>query len=158
MELNLKNKSVLVVGASKGIGKAIALGFAQEGSKLVLIARSSDIIEQVKKECLKAGAKSCEVVVADITKDPRGVASECLKKFGSFDVVVHCVGTSLVPRDIFGSQDDYITALNENALAGIQMNAVFIPDMVPFFLMAVLLYGPKRLPKRWGTLSIRSRC
>jgi 3-oxoacyl-[acyl-carrier protein] reductase len=53
MELNLKNKSVLVVGASKGIGKAIALGFAQEGSKLVLIARSSDIIEQVKKECLK---------------------------------------------------------------------------------------------------------
>jgi 3-oxoacyl-[acyl-carrier protein] reductase len=130
MELNLKNKSVLVVGASKGIGKAIALGFAQEGSRLVLIARSSGIIEQVKKECLKAGAKSCEVVAADITKDPREVASECLKKFGSFDVVVHCVGTSLVPRDIFGSQDDYITALNENALAGIQMNAVLIPDMI----------------------------
>jgi 3-oxoacyl-[acyl-carrier protein] reductase len=130
MELNLKNKSVLVVGASKGIGKAIALGFAAEGSKLVIIARSKDIIEEVKKECLKAGAASCEAVVSDITKEPRKVAETCLKKFGPFDVVVHCVGTSLVPRDIFGSEEDYLTALNENALASIQMNAVLIPDMI----------------------------
>jgi 3-oxoacyl-[acyl-carrier protein] reductase len=130
MELNLKNKSVLVVGASKGIGKAIALGFAAEGSKLVIIARSKDIIEGVKKECLKVGAASCEAMVADITKEPRKVAETCLKKFESFDVVVHCVGTSLVPRDIFGSEEDYLTALNENALASIQMNAVLIPDMI----------------------------
>jgi transketolase len=34
----------------------------------------------------------------------------------------------------------------------------FKGKMVPFFLMAALLYGPKKLPKRWGTLSIRSRC
>jgi short-subunit dehydrogenase len=53
MELNLKNKSVLVVGASKGIGKAIALGFAAEGSKLVIIARLRTSLKKSKKNVSK---------------------------------------------------------------------------------------------------------
>jgi 3-oxoacyl-[acyl-carrier protein] reductase len=129
MELNLKNKKVLVVGASKGIGKAIALAFAREGSNLLLLARSEELIRGVAAQCKSSGAASSDVIVADITKNPRTIAAQCLNQFGSFDVVIHNVGTSLVPRDIFGTENDYFAAINENALASIQMNAIFIPDM-----------------------------
>ena len=37
MELGLKNKNVLIVGASKGIGKGIVMGFAEEGCRLVIV-------------------------------------------------------------------------------------------------------------------------
>lgn len=53
MELNLANKNVLVVGASKGIGKAICQGFAAEKSKIVAIARTKSLLEQLKTDCIK---------------------------------------------------------------------------------------------------------
>lgn len=40
MDLGLENKSVLIVGASKGIGKGIAMGFAQEHCRIVAVART----------------------------------------------------------------------------------------------------------------------
>ena len=46
MELGLKGKIVLVTGASKGIGKAIAAGFAAEGSKVAITARAPEELEQ----------------------------------------------------------------------------------------------------------------
>jgi len=130
MELNLKNKRVLIVGASKGIGKTIAMAFAHEGAQLLLVARTEELIKEVVAEAKKAGAATADFIVSDITKDPRKTASLCLEKLSSFDVVVHNVGTSLVPRDIFGSQEDYLAAITENALASIQMNGVLIPDMI----------------------------
>ena len=42
MELNLKNRVVVVTGASRGIGKAIALGFAKEGAKLSICGRTPE--------------------------------------------------------------------------------------------------------------------
>ena len=129
-ELEIYNKSVLVVGASKGIGKAISLGFASEGCKLVLIARSESLLANLLEQCKLAGAQDASMVCADITNNPRELAERLEKDFGPFDVVVQNVGTSLVSRDIFGSDEDYLNALNVNALASIQMNAVFIQSMI----------------------------
>lgn len=50
MELGLKNKNVLIVGASKGIGKGIVMGFAEEGCRLVIVARSEDLLREVQTE------------------------------------------------------------------------------------------------------------
>ena len=56
MDLGIRNKNVLVVGASKGIGREIALSFAREGcNKLVLVARSEQLLIELVNECKKIG-------------------------------------------------------------------------------------------------------
>lgn len=131
MNLNLENKNVLVVGASKGIGRAIALEFAKEKVNIVAVARTKDLLETLKQECLKEGASSFNYEVCDITDgSAQNIANKLLDKYGSFDVIIQNVGTSLVSRDICGGYKDWEEALRVNALASIDMNSVFIPNML----------------------------
>ncbi|MCD7824873.1 MAG: SDR family oxidoreductase [Clostridiaceae bacterium] len=131
MDLNLKGKLVLIVGASKGIGKGIALGFAGEGCRMVAIARSGDLLAELKKEALKSGAQSVDTEVCDIMEcDTQELARSLIDKYGVFDVVVHNVGGSLISRNHLGGADDWNYALKFNAVAAIDMNSVLIPPMI----------------------------
>lgn len=131
MELGLKNKNVLIVGASKGIGRSIALGFAEEGCRLVIVARSEELLSEVRAEALSLGAISCEYVVCDIMEcDTQEFADRLMSEFGVFDVVVHNVGGSLISRDHLGGAKDWNYALKFNAVAAIDMNSRLIPPMV----------------------------
>jgi 3-oxoacyl-[acyl-carrier protein] reductase len=65
MDLGLKGKGVIVTGASKGIGRAIALAFAEEGSNVAICARGKDALEKTAAELRGKGvtvyAASCDV-------------------------------------------------------------------------------------------------
>lgn len=131
MELGLKNKNVLIVGASKGIGRGIVMGFAEEGCRIVAVARSAELLEDVKTEALSKGAASVETVVQDIMEcDTQAFADDLMKHYGVFDVVVHNVGGSLISRNHLGGADDWNYALKFNAVAAIDMNSKLIPPMV----------------------------
>ena len=131
MQLGLKEKNVLIVGASKGIGKAIAVGFAKEEANLVLVARTESILKEVEKESIYEGAKSCSVVVKDIMKvDTKKFADALINKFGVFDIIIHNVGGSLIPRDPLSDSKAWEYALKFNALAAIDMNSVFLSAML----------------------------
>ena len=131
MELGLKNKNVLIVGASKGIGRGIVMGFAAEGCKIVAVARSAELLEDVKDEALSKGAAAVETVVQDIMEcDTQIFTDDLMKRYGVFDVVVHNVGGSLISRNHLGGADDWNYALKFNAVAAIDMNSKLIPPMV----------------------------
>ena len=68
MELNLNNKTALITGASKGIGKAIAESLANEGCNLVLTARSGDKLNELKTELQKKHNISVEVIAIDLSQ------------------------------------------------------------------------------------------
>ena len=130
MELGIKGKKVLIVGASKGIGRGIANGFAKEGANIVAIARTEGLMSEVKDECIKLGAQSFEYVIEDIMAiDTKEFAQSLLNKFGVFDIIVHNVGGSLISRDALGGADDWNYALKFNVVAAIDMNSVLIPPM-----------------------------
>ena len=74
MELGLKGKGVIVTGASRGIGRAIALGFAREGANVAICARGAEALEATKAEIAKLGV-TCYAAACDV-----GDASS-LKKF-----------------------------------------------------------------------------
>ena len=64
---NLKNKTALVTGAGKGIGRACAIALAEAGANLVIISRTKKDLDEVSKQ-IKKLKKKCKSYVCDITK------------------------------------------------------------------------------------------
>lgn len=131
MDLGLINRKILLLGASKGIGKEVARLCSIEKANIVAVSRSVEILNELKKECLKLGAKSFVVKQFDVsTGDCVVFAKELLREFKHFDIVVHSIGTSLTSRDPLGNKEEWINSLNINALHAIDMNSVIIRDMI----------------------------
>ena len=95
MDLGLKDKVALVTGASRGIGKRIALALAEEGAKLCICARSEDVLKEAAAE-IEAGGAEVEAVAQDITT-PAGataVVGAARERFGGVDILINNVGGS----------------------------------------------------------------
>lgn len=91
METGLKNRTVLITGASRNIGRETALQFAQEGANLVLCTRSSmQQLEEVAAEVRLAGVEAL-AIACDITDEASIIemVDQTIKAFGSLDVVVN---------------------------------------------------------------------
>ncbi len=86
---SLEGKIAVVIGGSKGIGRAIALSFAENGADLVISARGLEALERTKGEIEHYG-RQCLMVQADVNKDEdiQRVADETKRKFGGADVLV----------------------------------------------------------------------
>ncbi len=62
----LDGKIIIVTGASRGLGEAMAVGYAEAGATLVLAARTRADLERVAEDCKQAGAAAVTVTVADV--------------------------------------------------------------------------------------------
>jgi NAD(P)-dependent dehydrogenase (short-subunit alcohol dehydrogenase family) len=88
-----ENKSMLVTGASSGIGRATALALGHEGASLVVAGRRRERLEQVASQVRAAGAK-CEIVAGDV-RDASVCAewvAESRARFGGLDGLVNAAG------------------------------------------------------------------
>lgn len=131
MELGLKGKTALVVGASKGIGRQIALSLATEGVQVTGVARSADLLKSLTQELVATCPNDHAVFPADVMlEEPAGLARKILDERGDMDIVVHNVGGSLVSRDPLGSIEEWHYAWQFNAGASVAMNHVLIPPML----------------------------
>ena len=103
MELNLNNKTALITGASKGIGKAIAESMANEGCNLILTARSSDKLNELKINLQKKHNISVEVIAIDLSKKN---AVEKVNDFCSeIDILINNAG-AIPPGNISDINED----------------------------------------------------
>jgi NAD(P)-dependent dehydrogenase (short-subunit alcohol dehydrogenase family) len=106
----LKNKVAVITGASRGLGKAFALKFAEEGAKLFLTTTS---LERAKGTIDEVKAKGAEVAMiqADISleKDCQKIADEAKKKFGKVDILINNAaiwyGINITPWDQWKVED-----------------------------------------------------
>lgn len=108
MQINLKEKRVIVTGASRGIGRAIARAFAREGARVAICARTETAVHATGKE-LEADASSVIARAVDVT-DTAGVKAfvgEVAGAWGGIDVLVNNAGQgkggnldTLTPEDI----------------------------------------------------------
>ncbi|HPU40913.1 MAG TPA: SDR family oxidoreductase [Acetivibrio clariflavus] len=131
MDLKIEGKNVLVVGASKGIGKSIALGFAREGAKLTIIARSEDLLIKLKNELMQLKDSDHAYYAVDVMEIKGDeFARKLIEERGVFDIVVHNVGGSLIGRNALGKFEEWEYAIKFNAGVAIDMNSVLIPAMV----------------------------
>src|ERR1043166_8525007 len=99
--MRLKGKTVLIAGAGRNNGKAIALTFAREGADLILVARKlGDELNQVARQCEDFGVKTLPIL-ADVGnhEEVNRVVHLGLERFGNIDVLVSVA--SLRPQGPF---------------------------------------------------------
>jgi 3-oxoacyl-[acyl-carrier protein] reductase len=96
MDLQLKDKTALVTGASAGIGRGIALALAREGVRLVLVARRAAALEEVGAAITRAGGAPPVAVVADLMQEgaAEAIAQKALAQLGRIDILINCAGGS----------------------------------------------------------------
>jgi 3-oxoacyl-[acyl-carrier protein] reductase len=97
MDLGLSGKVVMITGASRGLGRAMAAGFAAEGAKLSICARGAEALERAAAELKNTGAEVL-AQTADTTDSvhmERWVAAT-LERLGGIDVLVNNAGTARV--------------------------------------------------------------
>ena len=92
---NLKGRVAVITGASSGLGKQMAKGFAKQGADLVILARRLERLEELKVELEKEGVKvlplKCDVTN---TEDINAAAEAAEKEFGKVDILVNCAGSA----------------------------------------------------------------
>jgi len=85
------DEKVLILGASSGIGKQVAIKYASRNAKIILAARRTELLEKVKKECLDLNkTKVVEIIKCDITNedDLIAVVEKIKKEFGQLNTVI----------------------------------------------------------------------
>jgi NAD(P)-dependent dehydrogenase (short-subunit alcohol dehydrogenase family) len=92
-KMRLENRSVIVTGAGRGLGRAISLDMAREGARLTMLSRTLKELDRVADQ-IKSEGGACQTVEADVS-DPGAVqkaVNACLDRFKGIDVLVNNAG------------------------------------------------------------------
>ncbi|MFQ5997583.1 MAG: SDR family NAD(P)-dependent oxidoreductase [Dehalococcoidales bacterium] len=95
-EFSLDGKVAIITGASRGIGKAIALTMAEAGADIVVAARTASYLEQTAKEVTKLGRK-CLAIPTDVTtlEQVEQMVEKTIAEFGKIDILVNNAGIDI---------------------------------------------------------------
>jgi len=129
MNLGLAGKKVVVTGASRGIGAAIAEAFAIEGSELALLARSEPALRQLA-ERLSAQVRATPIV-ADLarTDGAQAAIDRAIAELGGIDVLVNNAGTSPFGSFDVTSDQDWQNAFNLKLMGYVRCTRAVLPAM-----------------------------
>jgi 3-hydroxy acid dehydrogenase/malonic semialdehyde reductase len=128
---NLKNKRVLITGASSGIGRAMAFSMAHEGAELFLLARREEMLADVQREVLKMNHQlKVTLIVADVTSKelPEHLKKVCQEKI---DILINNAGLALGREKVEESKmSDWETMIDVNITANFRMARTVLPWMI----------------------------
>jgi NAD(P)-dependent dehydrogenase (short-subunit alcohol dehydrogenase family) len=113
--LSLEGKRALVFGGTSGLGKAIALGFAEAGADVVPVSRRAEEVQKTASEIRALGKRSLELT-ADVTRrdDIQRVIDRMVKEFGRIDILVNSAGTTKRSPSLDTPDEDWQRIMNVN--------------------------------------------
>jgi len=130
----LKSRVALVTGGGRGIGRAIALAFAEEGAKVAVTARTAGELQEVVATIRKQGGQAL-AITADLSDRaaPRAIIEQVTKSLGHVDILVNNagVGSSADPKPVIDFDDDFWElTLRLNLTAPYLLSKAVLPGMV----------------------------
>ncbi len=122
---NLKDKVAIVTGASKGIGKAIAVSLADAGAKVVLAARTRQTVEQVAAELRESGADAI-AIPTDVTDVDavQNLIQRTLDTYQNLDILINNAGNGIFGTVTDFDPSDWDSVINSN-LKGVYLCAKY---------------------------------
>lgn len=128
---DLKNKTALVTGAGKGIGKAIALALAKEGVNVILVARTQEEIDSVaaKVRSLRVKALAVTADVADINSVNAAV-EKALSEFGAIDILINNAGIASFGKFLELEPTEWERIIQVNLMGPYYVTRAVVPNMI----------------------------
>lgn len=130
MELGINGKRVLITGASRGLGRAIAIRLANEGAMVATVARNRDGILQIIQE-IGGSEHGHYGIYLDLMNHNSGqiLYDNIIKNFGEIDIIIHNLGGTLDVKEPLGTVEDFQKVWLLNIGISIELNRLFIPKM-----------------------------
>lgn len=120
--MRLEDKVILISGVGPGMGRAMALLFAQEGARVALIARKADLIEAASKEIRERIGGQAISIQADATEKTQmeGAVAQALNSFGRLDAFLTLAGGGFRHiKDLLEMEDEFFEGLFRNHLMSV---------------------------------------
>lgn len=131
MDLGLKGSVAIVAASSKGIGKATAMAFAAEGSRVTMLARGEADLARAAEEVRARHGAEVLAIPADVTKpeDIERVVQRTVERWGTANILVNNAGGP--PSGIFDEMDDakWQSAFELNLLSTVRLVREVLPHM-----------------------------
>lgn len=130
MELEIKNKVVIVTGASKGMGLATVDAFLAEGAKVMMVARNENELNQIKEEYIQQGY-SIDYLKGDVAEEDLAikVVDKTVKKWGSIDILVNNAGGPPKGSFLKHKSSAWDLAIQTNLMSVIRFSKAVVPFM-----------------------------
>jgi len=130
MDLQLKDKVIVITGGAKGIGAAITRTGVEEGAIPVVVDRDQQALQQIEKD-LKAKLKKVLCLAAELSKpqECRRVISEAHRQLGRIDALVNNAGVNDKVGLEQGSPEEYVASLERNLLHYFNMAHYALPHL-----------------------------
>ena len=129
MGQNFKDKRVLITGASKGLGKAAAIAFEEEGARLMLAARSADKLKALYDSFSEPGNHlvfNCDLLDSENIKM---LTVDATKNWGGVDIILHCIGGSMGVNDTLVDWEAFSKCLKGNIGIASEINRHLVSGM-----------------------------
>ncbi len=131
MDLEISGKVALVAASSQGLGKAVALGLAQEGAKVVISARNAERLESAKKDIQSKTGAEVLPIPADLTKpaDIKNLVEKTIAQFGTVHILVNNAGGP--PAGFFWdmADDSWQKAVELTLMSSVRLARAVLPFM-----------------------------
>ncbi|HUJ51874.1 MAG TPA: SDR family NAD(P)-dependent oxidoreductase [Bryobacteraceae bacterium] len=128
--MTLNGRVALVTGASRGLGKAMALALGAAGARLALVSRDAAQLSAVAEEARKLGARA-EIFRADVGDEAQilQLARDVPAKLGPVDILINNAGTVVRSTCVDFTLADWNLVLNTNLTSAFLMCRSFVPQM-----------------------------
>lgn len=164
MRRDVRDRVILLTGASRGIGKRVAERLAARGAKLALTARAADELAVLVAELRQAGADA-EAFPADLT-DPAArerLVAAVADRFGRLDVLVNCAGVASFGEFSTSTEAILRRVLEVNFFAPAELIRLSLPHLVRSYEGGPAGWRPAVLnvnsaAGRWGIPSMSEHC
>ena len=127
------NKTILITGASSGIGEGCARKFASQGARLILNSRSADKLTALAEELKEKYDAECYVMPFDVCdRESAAAALNALpQEWKSIDVLVNNAGLAIgVDKEYEGNLDEWDVVIDTNVKALLSMTRLVVPGMI----------------------------